>query len=84
MSFSLYSFLSLALTANAMFVYFLRLRDRKTAKMLPPGPPRDPIIGHLRYLPTAESASVFHEWAKTYGTSSLRDLKDCPELLQAM
>ncbi|KAJ6454381.1 cytochrome P450 [Mycena sanguinolenta] len=34
---------------------------------LPPGPPRDPIIGHLRYMPSKHRATVFHEWAKIYG-----------------
>ncbi|KAJ6535175.1 cytochrome P450 [Mycena capillaripes] len=34
---------------------------------LPPGPPKDPLIGHLRYMPTAQAPFVFHEWAETYG-----------------
>ncbi|KAJ6487322.1 cytochrome P450 [Mycena vulgaris] len=34
---------------------------------LPPGPPRDPIIGNLRQMPSAKAPLVFHEWAKTYG-----------------
>ncbi|KAJ7069392.1 cytochrome P450 [Mycena amicta] len=33
----------------------------------PPGPPGDPIIGHLRFVPTAHVAEVYHHWAKTYG-----------------
>ncbi|PBK64690.1 hypothetical protein ARMSODRAFT_458629 [Armillaria solidipes] len=34
---------------------------------LPPGPPADPIIGHIRILPPVGQPEVFHEWAKTYG-----------------
>lgn len=34
---------------------------------LPPGPPADPLIGHLRVFPKANPELVFHEWAKTYG-----------------
>ncbi|KAK0201237.1 cytochrome P450 [Desarmillaria ectypa] len=34
---------------------------------LPPGPPADPIIGHLRVIPPAGLPEVFHGWAKTYG-----------------
>ncbi|KAJ7146609.1 hypothetical protein C8R44DRAFT_599699 [Mycena epipterygia] len=49
------------------FFYFVALPRRRRATMLPPGPPRDPVIGHLRYMPSSESALVFHEWAKTYG-----------------
>ncbi|KAJ6533878.1 hypothetical protein DFH09DRAFT_846888, partial [Mycena vulgaris] len=33
----------------------------------PPGPPRDPMIGNLRQMPSAKAPLVFHEWAKTYG-----------------
>ncbi|KAF8188191.1 cytochrome P450 [Mycena galopus ATCC 62051] len=36
-------------------------------RLLPPGPPKDPLIGHLRYMPTAQAPFLFHEWAKTYG-----------------
>ncbi|KAJ7136240.1 cytochrome P450 [Mycena filopes] len=33
----------------------------------PPGPPKDPFIGHLRYMPSEDAALVFHDWAKRYG-----------------
>ena len=35
---------------------------------LPPGPPSDPILGHLRVIPTKNQAEIFHSWAKLYGT----------------
>ncbi|KAI0697258.1 cytochrome P450 [Cytidiella melzeri] len=35
---------------------------------LPPGPPSDPIIGHLRIKPDSNSApEAFHEWSLKYG-----------------
>ncbi|KAJ7136247.1 hypothetical protein C8R46DRAFT_1047693 [Mycena filopes] len=33
----------------------------------PPGPPKDPFIGHLRYMPSEDAGLVFHQWAKLYG-----------------
>ena len=37
---------------------------------LPPGPPSDPILGHLRVIPTKNQAEIFHSWAKLYGPYS--------------
>ncbi|THU79722.1 cytochrome P450 [Dendrothele bispora CBS 962.96] len=34
---------------------------------LPPGPPKEPILGHLRVMPSENQSDVFHEWAKVYG-----------------
>ncbi|KAF7423939.1 hypothetical protein PC9H_009237 [Pleurotus ostreatus] len=34
---------------------------------LPPGPPADPIIGHLLRFPSENPELVFHEWSKQYG-----------------
>ncbi|KAF9261873.1 cytochrome P450 [Marasmius fiardii PR-910] len=45
----------------------LVLLRRRARKFLPPGPPSDPLIGHLRIIPQEKQADVFHEWAKTYG-----------------
>ncbi|KAJ7206760.1 cytochrome P450 [Mycena pura] len=42
-------------------------RQRRRASILPPGPPGDPLIGHLLRMPSKDSALVFHEWSKTYG-----------------
>ncbi|KAL0947947.1 hypothetical protein HGRIS_010576 [Hohenbuehelia grisea] len=44
--------------------YLLRTRPRFP---LPPGPRADPLIGHLRSIPTKDEAKVFHEWAQRYG-----------------
>ncbi|KAK0445981.1 cytochrome P450 [Desarmillaria tabescens] len=34
---------------------------------LPPGPPSDPIIGHLRIIPSQRQQNAFHEWSKVHG-----------------
>jgi hypothetical protein len=51
----------------ATYFYFVALPRRRRAAMLPPGPPRDPLIGNLRQMPSQEAPLVFHEWAKKYG-----------------
>ncbi|KAJ7699575.1 cytochrome P450 [Mycena rosella] len=53
------------LVAGIAILYLWRSRIER--RPLPPGPPKDPLIGHLRYMPTAQAPFVFHEWAKTYG-----------------
>ncbi|KAF9262030.1 cytochrome P450 [Marasmius fiardii PR-910] len=39
----------------------------KRNRSLPPGPPPDPLIGHLRIIPSTKTGEAFHEWSKTYG-----------------
>ncbi|KAJ7463649.1 cytochrome P450 [Mycena latifolia] len=56
-----------ALAGSAVLIWFLGLPSRRRGAMLPPGPPGDPVLGHLRYMPSAQPALVFHEWAKNYG-----------------
>lgn len=36
---------------------------------LPPSPPSDPILGHLRYIPPKNPELQYAEWAKVYGKS---------------
>ncbi|KAF8175026.1 cytochrome P450 [Mycena galopus ATCC 62051] len=63
MSVILYCFL---LSAGALVVLAFWRQGRR-ASILPPGPPGDPLIGHLLRMPSTDSALVFHEWSKTYG-----------------
>lgn len=54
----------------AAIVVFLLYRERKQRNRkvpLPPGPPADPLINHLRVIPTKDHPEVYYEWTKTYG-----------------
>ena len=50
----------------SMLVIYDYIRKRPKSP-LPPGPPADPLIGHLRVMPTKNQEDVFHEWGKLYG-----------------
>ncbi|KAF4577406.1 hypothetical protein EYR36_005394 [Pleurotus pulmonarius] len=50
----------------AGLVSYLALNARKKPPY-PPGPPSDPLIGHLRILPFENREVIFHAWAKEYG-----------------
>ncbi|KAJ7926720.1 cytochrome P450 [Mycena leptocephala] len=63
MSLTLYYFV--AFIGGLCFLVILRKKRR--AAMLPPGPPGDPLVGHLLRMPSTDSALIFHEWCKTYG-----------------
>lgn len=39
---------------------------------LPPSPPRDFLIGHLRKVPRGYQWKTFAEWGKTLGKSNFR------------
>ncbi|KAF9460615.1 cytochrome P450 CYP621A2 [Collybia nuda] len=41
---------------------------------LPPGPPADPIIGHLRLIPPDNQETLFYKWGKIYGDVMHLDL----------
>ncbi|KAF9002123.1 cytochrome P450 [Cyathus striatus] len=47
--------------------YLIWARLRKNRLQYPPGPPAEPILGHLRVMPTTEQEATFREWSKTYG-----------------
>lgn len=53
-----------------LFACSIALRHRRSFKLpLPPGPPSDPILGHLRYIPPENPELRYAEWAKVYGKS---------------
>ncbi|KAJ7896557.1 cytochrome P450 [Mycena leptocephala] len=64
MAFALILLISLA---GLGFLYIFHLRPQRQSLKPPPGPPKDPFIGHLRHMPATQAPLVFHEWAKTYG-----------------
>ncbi|KAF8989156.1 cytochrome P450 [Cyathus striatus] len=48
-------------------VCLLWSQSRKIRAPYPPGPPAEPIIGHLRVLPASNQEAVFREMSKIYG-----------------
>lgn len=56
-------------TAVAICLLYYFIGNSAQRLPLPPGPPGDPIIGHLRSLPQEdEPGKAYHEWAKKYGS----------------
>jgi hypothetical protein len=51
-----------ALVAATCLLYALPRRTRSLP--LPPGPQADPLIGHLRKLPTSDEHRVYAQWSK--------------------
>ncbi|KAF7352075.1 O-methylsterigmatocystin oxidoreductase [Mycena venus] len=45
----------------------LSLVQQRRKSLLPPGPPGDPVVGHLLRMPSADSPLIFHQWSKIYG-----------------
>ncbi|KAK1228120.1 hypothetical protein PQX77_008855 [Marasmius sp. AFHP31] len=54
-----------ALLAGGALLWSMKRATRRTG--LPPGPPADPLIGHLRIIPTQKTPETFHEWSRIYG-----------------
>ncbi|KAJ8081659.1 hypothetical protein PM082_007505 [Marasmius tenuissimus] len=54
-----------ALLAGGALLWSIKRATRRTG--LPPGPPADPLIGHLRIIPTQKLPETFHEWSRIYG-----------------
>ncbi|KAF7322259.1 DDE Tnp4 domain-containing protein [Mycena chlorophos] len=65
-----FALLDFALAAAIVLLLLLKLFCAE-AQRLPPGPPADPILGHLRCVPQSRAPDVFHDWARTYDTSRL-------------
>lgn len=57
----------LAILSLCILVVPRIIRHRRQKLPYPPGPPADPILGHLRFIPTNDAYETFHEWSKQYG-----------------
>ncbi|KAL4253122.1 hypothetical protein AB1N83_012925, partial [Pleurotus pulmonarius] len=59
---------NLVVISLALLYLSIYLKRRSTKRLaLPPGPPADPLIGHLRLMPPENHELAFHEWSKKYG-----------------
>ncbi|KAI0444551.1 putative O-methylsterigmatocystin oxidoreductase [Xylaria telfairii] len=56
---------------SAAFSTCLQIPRRKGRLPLPPGPPAEPFIGHLRIIPANHPEFRYAEWAKEYNTDIL-------------
>lgn len=68
------TYLLAALAAFALVV-ISRLRTRAQSQRLPPGPPADPLIGHVRHMKPVHSWLWYHELSKTYGACFVRNFR---------
>lgn len=59
----------LILVLLCVFPYVYMRQKLKGRSPLPPGPPGDPLIGHLRMVPPENQGTLFYEWGKIYGMS---------------
>ncbi|EEB95491.1 hypothetical protein MPER_05535, partial [Moniliophthora perniciosa FA553] len=54
------------LVVTAFLGWFLANKLKQNPN-LPPGPTAEPLLGHLRLIPSQGQAEAFHQWAKIYG-----------------
>ncbi|ESK90250.1 cytochrome p450 [Moniliophthora roreri MCA 2997] len=54
------------LVVTAFLGWFLTNKLKRNPN-LPPGPTAEPLLGHLRLIPSQGQAETFHQWAKIYG-----------------
>ncbi|KII95683.1 hypothetical protein PLICRDRAFT_48632 [Plicaturopsis crispa FD-325 SS-3] len=67
---SVIQFSALALALFGSWVAYSRLLARNNPA-LPPGPPGEPIIGHLRVVPTDNPEIAYAKWSKEYDSDVL-------------
>ncbi|KAL1678379.1 cytochrome P450 [Schizophyllum commune] len=52
-----------------LYVLYLQLKRASSHPPLPPGPPAEWLLGHLRVVPQKDAARAYHRWSKEYGSS---------------
>ena len=64
MSVLLLAVISLALLI--VYIFLINSKPNASALPLPPGPPGEPILGHLRIVPTDSPEYTYAKWSKEY------------------
>ncbi|KAI4521642.1 cytochrome P450 [Schizophyllum commune Loenen D] len=52
-----------------LYVLHLRLKRASSHPPLPPGPPAEWLLGHLRVVPQEDAARAYYRWSKEYGSA---------------
>ncbi|KAI0456734.1 putative cytochrome P450 oxidoreductase [Xylaria acuta] len=60
-----------AIGVSVVLLTYFRIQSRKSRLPLPPGPPGENFIGHLRTIPAEHPEFQYAEWAKEYDTEIL-------------
>lgn len=47
----------------------MRYQRRRIREQLPPGPPLEPFVGTLRFMPSSHQWLTFADWSKKWGES---------------
>jgi hypothetical protein len=55
------------LIALALACAFLYVFGRRQSLPYPPGPPSDPVIGHLKRIPAGDFPKQLVQWAREHG-----------------
>ncbi|KAL1730180.1 cytochrome P450 [Schizophyllum commune] len=48
------------------YLLYLRLRPKPNGLQLPPGPPAEPLLGHIRVIPQENAERAYFRWSKEY------------------
>jgi hypothetical protein len=62
----------IALVGLVLWQLSSRFLRKSTPYPLPPGPPGEPILGHLRIVPSAGTEYAYAKWGKEYGERNCR------------
>lgn len=54
-------------TALILYRLLQAILPKSTPYPLPPGPPGEPILGHLRVVPSDNPEFAYEKWSKEYG-----------------
>jgi hypothetical protein len=64
-------YLSAVAALLGLLVVLRTLLRKRSSLPLPPSPPADPLIGHIRLMPSKDEAIFFHELGKQYGEKNV-------------